>query len=453
MPVIVVGLNHQTAPIELREQLALAGCKLDAALEELNGRLPLNGNGASSALREGVILSTCNRLEIYATSNDAAAGWAAVETFLTDLHGISRDVLAPHLYRKAGEEAALHLMHVAAGLDSMVLGEPQILGQVTSAFEHARAAGATGATLSHLFAHAAHAGKRARTDTDISRYTMSVSHAAALLLERKIGSLAEANVLLVGAGEMAEMAARALEGQDAAHVTCINRTYSSAEALARRLGGRAMNWYFLPEALAWADGVLAATGAPHTVIDAGDVGSALPLRDGRPLTLVDIAVPRDIEEAVGELPGVSLYDIDDLQATVDDNLAQRRAAIPDVEAICAGEAACFMDWFRSRGAVPTIVDLRQKAAELAEAEIERALNRLDDLSERDEQVISTMAHRIVNKLLHEPTVRLREHAANGNGVDYASTVRDLFALEETHPDPGPADGQPEPQSEVLPIRD
>lgn len=453
MPVILVGLNHRTAPIELREQLSLAGCKLDAALDELSGRLPVGGSGVSGALHEGVILSTCNRLEIYATANDAAAGWAAIEAFLTGLHGVSPGALAPHLYRKAGEEAVLHLMHVAAGLDSMVLGEPQILGQVTSALEAARRAGASGPALSTLFAHAAHAGKRARTETDISRYTMSVSHAAALLLERKIGSLAEANVLLVGAGEMAEVAARALEGRGAAHVRCINRTYSSAEALARRLGGRAMNWYYLPEALAWADGVLAATGAPHTVIDAGDVGSALPVRDGRPLTLVDIAVPRDVEEAVGNMPGVSLYDIDDLQSAVDDNLAQRQAAIPDVDAICAEEVACYMDWLRSRGAVPTITDLRQKANEVAEAEVERALNRLDGLSEREQDVIGMMAHRIVNKLLHEPTVRLREHAANGNGLDYAHTVRDLFALEETHHNPGHADDRPETKPEESPTRD
>jgi glutamyl-tRNA reductase len=282
---------------------------------------------------------------------------------------------------------------------------------------------------------------------------MSVSHAAALLLEERIGSLTEAKVLLVGAGEMAEMAARALEGRGAAHVRCINRTYASAEALAHRLGGQAVNWYYLHDALAWADGVLTATAAPHTVIGTSEVEPALAKRDGRPLTMIDIAVPRDIDDAVGGLAGIDLYDIDDLQTTVDENLAQREAAIPAVEAICTDEVACFMEWVRSRGAVPTIVDLRQKAVEVAEAELERALNRLDGLSEHEQEVISTMAHRIVNKLLHEPTVRLREHAANGNGVAYAHTVRDLFALEEAHHDPDPADGRPVPQSEELATRD
>ncbi|MCZ7544195.1 MAG: glutamyl-tRNA reductase [Anaerolineae bacterium] len=437
MSIVLVGLNHHTAPVALREQLTLTGCALRMALEELHienaseaGAQQARAPGSPPVLREGVILSTCNRLEVYAVTDDAAHGWAEIARFLSRLQGISPAQLRLHLYRLADREAVTHLMRVAAGLDSMILGEPQILGQVGQAFHDAHAAGATGPILSHLFAEAVHAGKRARSETAISRHTTSVSHAAVLLAEAKLGDLSAARVVLVGSGEMAEQAARALQAHCAHDITCINRTYARAEALARRVGARARNWSSLAEALAQADVLLTATGAPHIVIDAGDVAAALPQREGRPLLIIDIAVPRDVDEAAGALPGVARYDIDDLQSAVDANLARRGTAVPQVEAIIDEEAVRFMEWLHSRQIVPVIADLRRQAEALARAEVEQALRRLEGLDAHGQEVVARMAHRIVRKLLHTPTVRLKALAESGNGYVYAHAMWELFDLGE-----------------------
>lgn len=438
MTIILVGLNHRTTPVELREQLSLAGCGLTMALEELDQAIRLKGR--HEQLREAVILSTCNRLEVYAVADGEKAGQAAIEDFLSQLQGIPLAELQPHLYFMTDHDAVAHLMRVASGLDSMILGEPQILGQVSQAIGDARQAGVSGPLLSHLFAQATHAGKRARAETDISRHTTSVSHAAALLAQEKVGDLAEKQIVLIGAGEMAEVAAQALQARGAGEIVCINRTFSRAEALAGKIGGRSVNWYHLPEALAQADVVITATGAPHTIIYASDVEKVILQREERPLLFVDIAVPRDVEEEVDRLPGVIRYDIDDLQLTLDENLAQRQAAIPAVEAIVREEVDAFVEWARSRQVAPVITDLRRRAAEIASAEVDVALRRLDGLNAHEHEIINRLAHRIVNKLLHEPTMILKAQAADGNGYAYAHAVRELFALGEAE-QPG-GNGEP-----------
>jgi glutamyl-tRNA reductase len=420
MTIFLIGLNHHTAPVEVREQVALTGDGLRLALKELQAgeRPPI----------EGVILSTCNRLEIYALADPD--GPQVIDNFLTRMYGIDPADLRPHLYTKSDRAAINHLMRVAAGLESMILGEPQILGQVTQAHVKARSTGAAGPILLRLFTQAVHAGKRAHTETDISRYTTSVSHAAVLLAKEKLGDLVGVKALIIGAGEIAEQAAHALHAHGTASITCISRTYSHAEALASQVGGRAFNWVYLPEGLSEADVVISATGAPHSVIHVSNVVHVLPEREGRPLLLIDIAVPRDVDQEVGELPGVDLHDIDDLQAVLDDNLAQRQAAIPQVEAIVNEEVTAFEDWLRCQEVVPTIVELRQKAEEMAQAEVERTLRRLDGLSDDEQAAINQLASRIVNKLLHEPTTRLKAQATNGNRLVYSHTVRDLFGLDE-----------------------
>jgi len=433
MSIVLVGLNHHTAPVALRERLSLAGGALEMALDDLNvGRrmAALPGERAPlSAIHEGVILSTCNRLEIYATADDQAGGWAAVEAFLAGRRNIPVAELDPHLYLLEDHEAVDHLMRVASGLDSMILGEPQILGQVAEAFAKAQAAGTAGPALSQLFTRAVHAGKRARSETDISRYTTSISHAAARLAKDTLRDLAAARVLIVGAGEMAELAAAAARGEGAQTMTFINRTYARAEFLAQRFGGRALSWSQLVEALAEADLIISATGAPHTVIYRDDVARTLPLRAGRPLVIVDIAVPRDVEEEVGGLPGVVRYDIDQLQLAVDANRSQREAAVPQVEAIVQQEAEQFFGWLSSRQTVQVLVELRRKTQALAETELEHALRRLASPDPRTEHIVSLLADRLVNKLLHEPTVRLKAEAAAGNGTVYAEALRELFALQ------------------------
>ena len=359
---------------------------------------------------------------------------AAIEQCLADLYGIPHETLDAHLYRKADQDAVIHLMCVASGLDSLVLGEPQIQGQVHRAYAEAHAAAATGPILSHLCTQAIHAGKRARTETAISRHTTSISHAAANLARMKLGNLAQTSALIVGAGEMAQLAAHAMQMQGAGAIHVINRTFASAQKLADDVDGRAAPWHELPAMLAQVDLVITATGAPHTVIHRTDVLTALAQReeaDGRPLMFIDVAVPRDVDATVATLPSVICYDVDDLQTAVDANLAQREAEVPKVEAIIYEEVIDFEDWLRGREVAPTIIDLRRKARAIAAAEVAEASRRV---SEADVQVLERLAHRLVNKLLHEPTIQLKAQAAEGEGHAYAHTVRELFALDEAAPD-------------------
>lgn len=430
MSIILVGLNYRTAPIELREKLILSVSALKSTFADMlsEAQVDVDSTTASLLIDEVVILSTCNRLEVYACTEHSSEGIALITQLLAALQNSPVKALEIHLYRRVGDDAIKHLMGVACGLDSMMLGESQILGQVSHAYEEAHRAGTTGAVLSHLFAQAIRCGKRARTETPISRYTTSVSHAAAMLLMQKHESHHPLCVLVVGAGEMAVLAAQALQRIERLDLIFLNRTYTHAETLAKDFGGKAFAWDQLDEALAWADAVVCATGAPYIVVDRHTVETVLLQRTNRPLVLIDIAVPRDVEDSVGELPGVEVYDIDDLQVVVDTNLELRKAAVPQVEAIIGQEMARFAEWFHGRQVVPVIKTLREWAQSIAQDELVQTLNRLADADERTREVVSRMAHRLVNRLLHEPTSRLRIQASEGNGQGYAHAVRELFAL-------------------------
>jgi glutamyl-tRNA reductase len=424
MSIILVGLDQHTATVDLRERFSLSGCGLQVALA-----------GLGEPAQEAVILSTCNRLEVYAvTGSDAQTGWAMVEESLCRVSGLTAPQLAPHLYALEGREAIGHLMRVAAGLDSAVLGEPQILGQVAQAFSDAREGAKVGPILTYLFSQAVHAGKRARTETEISRHTTSVSHAAVMLAEKMTGDLSRARILVAGAGEMADLAAQALQMHGVQSIACINRSFEHAHGLSGGLEVKTLNWRQLGDALAEADVVITATGAPHPVIYPGDVLPALSEREGRPLVIIDIAVPRDVDGTVGALPGVILFDIDHLESTLDANLAMRQAAVPDVQAIVEEELAEALGWLHGRQVVPVIDSLHRRSRSLADTEVEETLRRLDRLDEREREAVARMAHRIVSKLLHEPTVRLKECAASGNGHGYAHAIKELFDL----PDPDTA---------------
>jgi glutamyl-tRNA reductase len=432
MSIVLVGLNHRTAPVSLREQFSLEDCGTRMALEDLGVARDRHHreNTNTAQLKEAVILSTCNRLEVYAlVMGDPSSGQDIIEAYLADLQGIAPQELRPHLYSHHEEAAASHLMRVAAGLDSMILGEPQILGQVSGAQADAQRTRTIGPVLNQLFDRAVRSGKRARSETEIGRHSTSVSHTAVRLIADELGDLSQLNVLVIGAGEMTEAAARALRSEGVQQLNFINRTYARAESMARDFSGHALNWYHLPSALDKADVVVTATGAPHVVIHESDVTPVLTDRAGRPLYFVDIAVPRDVEESVGDLPGVHLFDIDQLQTVVDANLSQRQAAVPDVEAIAAQEAVRFDEWLQSRQVLPVLVELRHRAREIANGELRRHERRLDEMPFDDREMITQMVHRIVNKFLHEPTVRLKASAAEGNGMEYAHTLRDLFALD------------------------
>jgi glutamyl-tRNA reductase len=351
---------------------------------------------------------------------------------LAELGDLSREDLEPHVYHKQDADAVRHLIRVACGLDSQVLGETQILGQVSQAFASARSNGTSGPLLTYLFSRAAHAGKRARSETEISKGFTSISHAAVALLERELGDLSSRSVLVVGAGETAELAVQALQKHGAPKVCCINRTFSSAQALALRCGCQARPWAELAQALVDAEAVITATGSPHAVIETEDVAPILGQRQGVPLVFVDIAVPRDVDLAVGSLAGVVLHDIDHLEATLDGNLSRRFAAVPAVEEIVARETQRVMDWLHGREATDLLAELRDHARSVAEAELDAALRKLAGRDNNVQEVIERMANRIVGKLLHQPTKQLKSRASSEDFEVYRQAVIDLFGLNHGH---------------------
>ena len=422
MRIIQVGASHKTMPVKIREQLAISEENLATALQMLCS------DECTEGAIEGAILSTCNRLEVYATVQNAEQGQQHIRECLTRTSGVRSAVLDPHLEVRCGQAAAIHLCQVACGLDSMILGESQIQGQIAQAHQLALCHSATGTTINALFRSALRAGKRARTETDIARHAASISHAAVELASQIFDDLAKKRILLVGAGEMAELAAKNLVDHGVGTLVVVNRSASRAIDLARQFGGEAVEWESLPQALWQADIVISSTAAPYAILSAEMVSAAMRMRRNRYLFIIDIAVPRDVAPAVGELSNVFLYDIDDLQQVVDANLEQRKREVPRVQAIIDQEVAEFMNWLRARDVVPTIVDLRNHVEEIRDAEVRWAMGKLNDLSGREQKVILALSQRIVNKILHRPTVRLKERA-NGQEADrYTEALRDLFGL-------------------------
>jgi glutamyl-tRNA reductase len=423
--IVLVGLNHKVAPVEVRERLAFSGEALKQALT----RFGPSQDGCCPCGPEGAILSTCNRLEVYTLASSVDEGEEAVCRLLEDCHGERNQTFRPYVYTFADADAVEHLFSVAAGLDSMVLGEHQILGQVTEAMETALQRNAAGKVLSVLFRRAIEAGKLARTETGISQGTTSISHIAVELARKIFGNLGSCRVLLIGAGEMAELAAQTLVENGAESLSILNRTRERAEELADRFSARALGWNRLDEALIWADIIITSTAAPHTIIRPDGIRQANAQRRHRPLFLIDIAVPRDVDPRVGQTQGVYLYDIDDLEAVVEDSLAGRHREVPKVESIVREAQEEFMAWYRSLGVVPTIVDIRKQAHGVREAELERALRRMKGVTDQDQEIIQAMTKRIVNKLLHHPTICLKEHASGSDAYRYAEVARDLFGLD------------------------
>jgi glutamyl-tRNA reductase len=426
MKILLIGLSHKTAPLEVREKLSFSHTMLRSALTHFDH---LHPQAHVEDVREGIILSTCNRLEVYALVRDSGVARQAILDFLGHACAVSPELFVPHLYLCYDEEAVRHLFRVAAGLDSMVLGEPQILGQITEAYEAALAQGAAGTVLSALFRAAIHTGKRVRTETAIGVNPASISSVAAALAGQLLGDLSERQALLIGAGEMGAVAVRALQRRGVAKIVVANRTFKNAEQLAKAWEGQAITFQQLPEALSAADIVISSTGAPHTILNRELLEPAMRVRPNRPLFIIDIAVPRDVDPEVTEIANVHLHDIDDLQSQAEDNVRERESEIPHVEAIVEKEVLQFLKWLASLDVVATITDLRRQVEEIGQRELERLFNRLD-LDEREQEMVASMTHRLINKILHEPTLRLKEEAANGNGAIFISTLRQLFLLDE-----------------------
>jgi glutamyl-tRNA reductase len=426
MKILLIGLSHRTAPVEIRERLSFTPTMLRSALTHFDSTHP---QAHLDDVREGVILSTCNRLEVYTFVRDPQVAQKAIIKFLGRACEIPTELFVDHLYVYQDEQAVRHLLRVASGLDSMVLGEPQILGQITEAYEAALSQGATGTVLSALLRAAIHTGKRARTETAIGVNPASVSSVAAGAASELLGDLSQRPVLLIGAGEMGGIAAKALLKRGASNIVVANRTFRNAAELAEELHGRAIPFQQLSAAMARADIIITSTGAPHTILNQDLLAPAMAERPERPMFIIDIAVPRDVDPNVTKIPNVYLRDIDSLQSQADDNLHERQAEIPHVETIVAEEVTQFMNWFYSLGVVPTITDMRDRIERVRQRELEYLFNRLD-LDEREQELVNKMSHRLINKVLHEPTLRLKKEASLGNGVAYTAALRYLFALDK-----------------------
>ncbi len=429
MPVAVVGASHRTAPIELRERLAFGRAEIPPALGAL----------AREAGVEAVLLTTCNRTEFYLASVEGDDGVALAQEALAARIGVRAKDAARWLYVHRDREAAQHLFRVASGLDSMILGEPQIQGQVKEAYAAAREVAGdrgpvVGPALNRMFQTAFSVGGRVRSETGLGIGAASVSSAAVELAKKIFGSLRGRRALVLGAGEMSEVTLECLAAEGVRTAVVANRTYERACELAEKWGGTAIHWEEFAHALADVDIVIASTAAPRPVLTRERFHQALPRGARRPLCIIDIAIPRDVETAVADERNVFLYNIDDLQQIVDDSLDRRRAELPEAERIVAGGVDDFWAWYASLAVVPTIRALRDHGERVRQEETERALHRLSHLSDEDRAAVDALTRSLLNKLLHTPTSRLRQAAGNGRGTGVLDTVRYLFELENDETD-------------------
>jgi glutamyl-tRNA reductase len=423
---LTLGVSHKTAPLDLRERLSLTEGRAVGALHELT---------ASAGIHEAAAISTCNRTELYLVVSDAVEAESTALGVLTRQAEIRPTELLGHLYSLRSGEAVHHLFQVTAGLDSMIVGEAEIQGQVKRAYELALVEGGTGPILNRLFRGALAAGGRVREETSIGEKGVSIPSVAVELARRTLGDLSERRVLVVGAGETAELVARALVAKGVATVFVANRHYDRAIGLAQNFGGEAVRFEELPEQLEAADIVVSATNSPHHIVERDELEQVMASRGGRPLLLVDIAVPRDIEPACREIAGVSLHDIDDVQQTVERNASGREAEAQRAEPILAAEQDRFERWLASLEVVPTIAALRERGDEVVRRVLAENEGRWESLGEEDRERLGAMAKAIVSRLLHEPTVRMKRSAGSDEAYAYVSALRELFGLDaETEPE-------------------
>jgi glutamyl-tRNA reductase len=422
---LALGASHKTAPLALREKLALPPGRAARVLAELTDH---------EGIYEAVALFTCNRTELYLVTADALEAENAVLGILSRQAGLRPTELLGSLYSLRGTEAVEHLFSVTAGLDSMIVGEAEIQGQVKRAYEMALVEGVSGPVSNRLFRDALAAGKRVRTETGIARSNVSVSTVAVRLAADFLGELADRRVLVIGAGENAELTARALRDRGVETLFVANRRYDRALGLAQRFGGRAVTFEEMPRELEQADIVVTSTGAPHQIVGREELEFVAASRMGRPLVLIDLAVPRDIEPSVRDCAGIALYDMDDLQRAVARNLDEREAEVDDAQALVREEVERFEAWMASLDVVPTISALRRRADEVVEQVLRENESRWESLSVADRERVEVMARALVSRLLHEPTVRLKDRAS----YHYLHTLRELFGLDPAEVDEAPA---------------
>ncbi len=419
MSVVVIGINHRTSPLAVLERVAVNREAMPKALDALVSK---------DNIREAVVLSTCNRTEVYAVTERFHAAYADIAEFFCELGGLVADELNQHLYSQHDDAAVRHLFEVSCGLDSAVIGENEILGQVRDAWSSAQAVGASRSTLNLLFRHALETGKRARTETGISRSTTSISFAAVEMSRQFLGTLAHRKVLIIGAGEMGEGVAKALAANPTTQVTVVNRTISRSRELAERLGAATRPLEELHEAVLDTDVVVTCIGAGTFVLDVEEMESLMDRRGGRSIFIMDIAVPRDVEESVGTLAGVELRNLDDLRDWARKGVEQRAGEAEKVRLIVTDEIERYLLDSSARQAAPLVAALHAGAETVRQSEMDRFAKKLAGLTEEQRDVVEALTRGITAKLLHEPSVRLKESAGTPQGERLADTVRDLFDL-------------------------
>lgn len=413
----ITGVNHKTAPVEVRERLSFDGNSLPAALAEIRRR---------PGLLEAMVLSTCNRVEVVVCAEDDADATGLAEDFLSSTRHVEASSITPYLYHHEGDEAIRHLFRVAASLDSMVIGEPQILGQMKSAYAIAKAAGAMTGALETVVCRAFGVAKRVRTETEIGRSAVSISFVAVELARQIFGNLDKRTVMILGAGKMSELAARHLRRAGASQIFVTNRTHDRAIELAAVFGGRAVRYDRYKDLLPEVDIVITSSAAPHYILDSDDIRSVIEARRNRPVFLIDIAVPRNIDPAVNELDNVFLYDIDDLREVADENLHGRLREAGEAESIIDEEVERMVSRLKVREVTPAIVGIRQHLEHLRVSELERVRSKLSSLSPEQREAVEAMTRGLVNKVAHGPISELRRQAARPDGYHAIEVISRLF---------------------------
>jgi len=416
MELLALGVSHKTAPVAVRERLAFSDSEARRFLEEL----------VHEDAQEAVVISTCNRTELYVVANDPVQAESAVLTALARRAGIRPTELAEVMYFPRNCDAARQLYRVASGLESMIVGEAEVQGQVRRAYEAALAADTTGPLTNRLFSAALQTGRRVRSETKIGEGRTSVSTVAVDLAKDVVGHLAEREVVIVGAGETSELTAQALATEGVATIFVANRHADRARSLAERFGGTTLSLDHLPRQLQTADIVVASTASPHSIVTADALSEVILARAGKPLVFIDLAVPRDIDPDCAELPGVSVYDMDDLQSVVARNLEVRAEEAMLAERVVEDEIQRFAKWLGQLDVVPTVAALRRRGDEIVDELLAQNANRWESLSEKDRERVEALAHAVAQRLLHEPTLRMK--AAGGHGR--LQLIRELFGLDE-----------------------
>lgn len=424
MELIVIGLNHKTAPIDIRERLAFPEDRIETALHQVK---------SVPSLKENMILSTCNRVEIYATARETEKAIIELKHFLSQYHGLPIKEFDKNLYSLVGEEAVRHIFRVASSLDSMVVGEPQILGQIKEAYNLAVESKTSGLILHRLLHRAFHVAKRVRTETKIGNSAVSVSYVAVELAKKIFGILERRTVLLIGAGEMCELAARHLISGGIEKVLVTNRTYERALTLAQEFKGEAIPFEEIGQGLKRADIVISATNSPQFLIHHDQVSKVIKDRKQRPIFFIDIADRRDIEPRVGDIENVYLYNIDDLQKVANENIQDREKEAQKAESIVQDEVAKFVNWYHSLEVTPVIVSLREKFEEIRKKELEKTFSLHPTLSDKERQSLEALTSAIINKILHDPLTLLKQTNEEAMADFYLDTLRTLFRLPERSP--------------------